>query len=48
MKQFFDEHPAMAEVCDTILAILSGSFALLAVGIVWVKELVGRKKSKKD
>ena len=31
MKQFFDEHPAIAEVCDTVLAILSGSFAFIAL-----------------
>lgn len=42
------KHPALEDTCDTVLSLLSGSFALLAVGFVWIKELVGRKKSKKD
>ena len=37
------KHPALKDTCDTVLAKLSGSFALLAVGFVWIKELVGRQ-----
>ena len=43
MKEFMKKHPALEDTCDTVLSLLSGSFALLAVGFVWVKELVGRK-----
>ena len=42
------KHPALEDTCDTVLSLLSGSFALLAVGFVWVKELIGRKNNKKD
>ena len=39
MKKYF----ALEDTCDTILSLLSGSFALLAVLFVWIKELSGRK-----
>lgn len=42
------KHSALEDTCDTILSLLSGSFALLAVGVVWVKELIGRKNNKKE
>ena len=45
MKEFMKKHPVLDDTCDTVLSILSGSFALLAVGAVWIKELVRRKKS---
>ena len=48
MKEFMKKHPALEDACDTVLSLLSGSFALLAVGFVWIKELVGRKKNKND
>ena len=48
MKEFMKKHPALEDNCDTVLSLLSGSFALLAVGLVWVKELARRKKSEKD
>lgn len=48
MKEFMNKHPALEDTCDTVLSLLSGSFAPLAVGFVWIKELVRRKKSKKD
>ena len=39
-------HPVLADVCDTVLTLLSGGFALLAVGIVWLKEfLTGRSST---
>lgn len=38
MKEFIKKHPALADVCDTILSLLCGSFALLAFGIVWILE----------
>lgn len=47
MKNFIKKHPALEDTCDTVLALLSGSFALLVVGIVWIKGLVDRKKSRK-
>lgn len=39
-------HPEWKDACDTVLSLLCGGFALLAVGIAWAKELVGRKKGK--
>ena len=33
MKEFIKKHPALADVCDVILSLLCGSFALLAFGI---------------
>lgn len=48
MKEFMNTHPALEDTCDTVLSLLSGSFALLAVLLVWIKELSGRKKGKKD
>ena len=48
MKEFMKKHPALNDACDTVLSVLSGSFALLAVGFVWVKELVVKKKSRKN
>ena len=48
MKDFIKKHPALEDACDTVLSVLSGSFALLAVVFVWIKELVGRKKSRKS
>ena len=34
MKEFIKKHPALADVCDVILSLLCGSFALLAFGMV--------------
>ena len=48
MKEFMKKHPALNDACDTVLSVLSGSFALLAVGFVWVKESVVKKKSRKN
>ena len=48
MKEFMKKHPALEDTCDTVLSLLSGSFALLAVLFVWIKKLSGRKKDKKD
>lgn len=47
MKEFMKKHPALDDACDTVLSVLSGSFALFAVGFVWAKELIGRKKNRK-
>ena len=47
MKNFMKKHPALEDTFDTVLSVLSGSFALLAVGFVCIRELIGRKKSKK-
>lgn len=38
MKEFIKKHPALADVCDVILSLLCGSFALPAFGIVWIPE----------
>ena len=43
-----NDDPELEDTCDTVLSLLSGSFALLAVGFVWAKELIGRKKAGKD
>ena len=45
MKNFMNMHPVLADVCDTVLTLLSGSFALLAVGIVWLKEFMTGRSS---
>lgn len=42
------KHPVLADAGDTILLLFAGSFALLAVGFVWIKELGGRKKKKTE
>lgn len=46
MKNFLKKHPALEDSLDTILCILSGSFALIAVLIVWVKEVFPKRKDK--
>ena len=33
MKEFIKKHPVLADVCDVILSLLCGSFALLAFGM---------------
>ena len=44
MKNFMNMHPVLADVCDTVLTLLSGG--LLAVCIVWLKEfLTGRSST---
>lgn len=43
MKGFLKKHPALADACDTVLALLSGSFALVAVGFIWLRERIGKK-----
>ena len=48
MKKFLKKHPALEDGCDTVLSLLSGSFALLAVGFVWVWGLVQKKRDGKD
>jgi hypothetical protein len=44
MSKFTKKHPALADAGDTILSILSGSFALLAIVAVWIKSIVNKKK----
>lgn len=44
MKEFMKEHSALENTCDTVLSLLFGSFALLAVGFVWIKEPAQRQK----
>lgn len=44
MKNCKQKHPALADTLDTVLSVLSGSFALLAVVFVWIKEWTGRQK----
>ncbi len=34
MKTFMKKHPALADACDAVLSLLSGNFALLAIGLV--------------
>ena len=46
MKDFMKKHPELEDTCDTVLSLLSGSFALLVVGFVWVKELLKKKKKR--
>ncbi len=47
MKEFMKKHPALEDTCDTVLSLLCGSFALAAVGLVWIRGLIGRKKTGK-
>ena len=44
MSKSSKKHPALAEAGDAVLSILSGSFALLAVAAVGIKQLIPRKK----
>ena len=46
MKKFMEEYPSVKDSLDTILSILAGSFALAAVLIVWVKEVIAKRKDK--
>ena len=46
MNSFPKNHPALEDICDTVLSLLSGSFALLAIILVWIKELIGRKNTE--
>lgn len=46
MKDFLGKHPLFTESIDTLLGILSGSFALAAIILVWIKEAFFRKKDK--
>ena len=48
MKDFMKKHPALEDACGTVLSLLAGSFALPAVGVVWIRELVDRKKRKTE
>ena len=41
MKTFMKKHPALADACETVLSLLSGRFALLAIGLVLLKERIG-------
>lgn len=47
MKNFVKNHPALEETCGIVVALLSSSFALLAVVIVWLKELISKRSEKK-
>lgn len=40
MKEFLKKHPALEDPCDTVMSLLSGSFALPEVGFVWVKKTI--------
>lgn len=44
MKDFLKKHPALEEACDIVLALLSGSFALLAEIVVWLKERISKNR----
>lgn len=46
MGNFIKNHPALEDSLDTILNLLAGSFALAAVLIVWIKEVIAKKKDK--
>lgn len=48
MKNLMKNHPEWEDACDTVLSLLSGGFALPTVGFVWVRELAGRKKGKRN
>lgn len=38
MRDFSEKHPALAEAGDTLLSLLSGSFALAAIALAWLWE----------
>ena len=42
MKAFLKKHPTLANVCDTVLSLLSGSYALVAVGFICLRERLGK------
>ena len=38
MRDFSEKHPALAEAGDTLLSLLSGSFALAAIALARLRE----------
>lgn len=44
MKEFMKKHPIIAEILDMAGSILSGSFALIVIVIVWVKSLIRKRR----
>lgn len=46
VKKFMEKYPSLEDSLDTILGILSGSFALIAIIIVWIKEFLAKNKDK--
>lgn len=48
MKEFIKKHPVPADVCDTILSLLCGSFALLAFGIIWILEKLANARQGQE
>lgn len=46
MKDFLKKHPVLEDSLDTILSLLAGSFALFAIIIVWIKEIIGKNRDK--
>ena len=38
MRDFPKKPPALAEAGDTLLSLLSGSFALAAIALAWLRE----------
>ncbi|MDD2980765.1 MAG: hypothetical protein PHN80_12470 [Hespellia sp.] len=46
MRNFVKKHPALEDSLDTILSLLAGSFAMFAIIIVWIKEVISKNKDK--
>lgn len=46
MRNFMEKHPALEDSLDTILSILVGSFALVTVLVVWIKEIIAKRKAQ--
>lgn len=46
MKNFMEKHSSLKDSLDTILSILAGSFALVTILIVWIKEVISKRNTK--
>lgn len=46
MSEFSKKHPELAEAGDTVLSILSGSFALLAIIFTAIRAFLIKGKTK--
>ena len=46
MKKFIKKHPVLENSLDIILSLMAGSFALFAIIIVWINEVISKHKNK--
>ena len=46
MSEYSKKHPKMAETGETVLSLLSGGFAFLAILAVGIKQFIKKRKDK--